>query len=153
MKQINQLTLRMVVKSQPMFDEKIEAEYQQVLRDAAKERFDAIIADQKRLLEPGKFDEQRFNGLSEQRDKAAEEIQFHGKLMMEALDRRLILQKQLTREILQESEPIVLAQIPLIAALRSELELHTDIAELTTRMTESLMEIQETYRQTIDSMP
>ena len=153
MKQINQLTLRMVVKAQPMFDEKIEAEYQQVLRDSAKERFDAIIADQKRLLEPGNFNEQRFNNLSEQRDKAVEEIQSHGKLMMDALDRRLNLQKQFTRDILKESEPIVLAQIPLIAALRSELELHTDISELTTRMTEGLREMQTTYRQTLDSMP
>lgn len=152
MKQINQLTMRMVVKAQPMFDEKLEAEYQQTLRDAAKERFDAIIADQKRLLEPGNFDEQRLNFLSAHRDKAAEEIQSHGKLMMEALDRRLALQKEFTRDILLESEPIVLAQIPLIAALRSELELQTDIRELTARMTGGLKDMQETYRQTIDSM-
>ncbi|MBS0229358.1 MAG: hypothetical protein JSS23_11755 [Proteobacteria bacterium] len=149
LQRINQVTLSLIVKAQPMFNEKLEAEYHQLLRDSAKERFDAILADQKRLLEQESFNEPRFALLTEQSAKATEEFQHHGKQMLDALDRRLALQKQYTLEMLRESEQIVQAQIPLIVALRAELELSTDVNELRQRMTSGLKAMQDTLNHTI----
>lgn len=149
---IADLTHRKMVKAQEIFAFTLEAEHQESLRDEARRQSDALIEEQKQVLDAEKFDDGRFTMLSDFYKQALARVAEHSSLMLEAGERKLDLQIEFSFGALTDSEAILIAQIPLAVAFRKELELETDANALMQRSREGFKRQQQTLYESMQAL-
>lgn len=152
-KRLTAVFFEMIGKAQPIFDLKIEAEMHESMRTFAQREFDQLTAKAKAANDSPHPDHQLLSRLSEGIGFYKEQIETHGKAVIDCLERKLVLQRQYAMELLPETRPIVDAQIPLMVQVRRELELTSDTDEIANRTEAGFADFKAMIKKALDRLP